>query len=57
MPVITPKMATAPMCVLRRPEHGEVAFATSGSPLLVGRVSLEDVPTVTVPLRDGRVSF
>jgi len=52
---ITPKVSNTPMCVMRRPERGEVVFASTGSPLLVGRVSLEDIPTVTVPLQDGRI--
>ncbi|XP_054259376.1 borealin-like [Macrosteles quadrilineatus] len=55
MSMITPKVSATPMCFLRRPEHGEVAFASSGSPLLVGRVSLDDIPTVSIPLQDGRI--
>jgi len=52
---ITPKVSNTPVSVMRRPQHGEVAFSTSGSPLLISAVSREDIPTVSVPLIDGRV--
>ncbi|XP_054273227.1 uncharacterized protein LOC128993381 [Macrosteles quadrilineatus] len=52
---ITPKVSNTPVSVMRRPQHGEVAFSTSGSPLLISAVSREDIPTVSVPLMDGRV--
>uniref|UniRef100_A0A1B6H0U6 Borealin C-terminal domain-containing protein n=1 Tax=Cuerna arida TaxID=1464854 RepID=A0A1B6H0U6_9HEMI len=52
---IAPKISDRPMCVLRRPVHGEMAISMSGSPLMVGAFSTEDIPTVNVPLQDGRI--
>lgn len=42
---------------MRRPQVGEMAVSLTGSPLLVGSVTCEEVPTVNVPLLDGRVTF
>uniref|UniRef100_A0A1B6MHT3 Borealin C-terminal domain-containing protein n=1 Tax=Graphocephala atropunctata TaxID=36148 RepID=A0A1B6MHT3_9HEMI len=53
---ITPKIySETPITVMRRPLHGELAISLSGSPLMVGATSCEDIPTVNVPLRDGRI--
>lgn len=55
---ITPKIySNTPMSVMRRPQVGEMAVSLTGSPLLVGSVTCEEVPTVNVPLLDGRVTF
>uniref|UniRef100_A0A1B6MHW9 Borealin C-terminal domain-containing protein n=1 Tax=Graphocephala atropunctata TaxID=36148 RepID=A0A1B6MHW9_9HEMI len=52
---IAPKISDRPMCVMRRPVQGEMAISMSGSPLMVGAFSTEDIPTVNVPLQDGRI--
>ncbi|XP_046677060.1 uncharacterized protein LOC124365150 [Homalodisca vitripennis] len=53
---ITPKIySETPITVMRRPLHGELAISLSGSPLMVGATSCEDIPTVNVPLQDGRI--
>uniref|UniRef100_A0A1B6ES59 Borealin C-terminal domain-containing protein n=1 Tax=Cuerna arida TaxID=1464854 RepID=A0A1B6ES59_9HEMI len=53
---ITPKIYNdKPITVMRRPLHGEMAISLDGSPLMVGATSREDIPTVNVPLHDGRI--
>lgn len=53
---ITPKVnMNRPLSVLRHARIGEQAVSMSGSPLMVSSVPREDIPTVSVPLHDGRV--
>uniref|UniRef100_A0A1B6M3L4 Borealin C-terminal domain-containing protein n=1 Tax=Graphocephala atropunctata TaxID=36148 RepID=A0A1B6M3L4_9HEMI len=53
---ITPKIYNDnPITVMRRPLHGEVAISMDGSPLMVGPTLREDIPTVNVPLQNGKI--
>lgn len=46
-----------PMNMMRLPRQGEVAVSMTGSPLLVSTILHDELPHVTVPFRDGRVSM
>lgn len=48
---------STPFSMMRRPQVGELAMSMSGSPLMVGAIPSDDIPTVNVPLQDGRVIF
>jgi len=53
---VTPKVnLNAPVSMKRRPLNSEIALSIHGSPLMCGSVPRDDIPTVTVPLGDGRV--
>lgn len=55
---ITPKMNPhTPMNMMRLPKQGEVAVSMTGSPLLVSTILHDQLPHVTVPFADGRVSI
>ncbi|GFG40605.1 hypothetical protein Cfor_06642, partial [Coptotermes formosanus] len=54
--LITPKVKpNVPLCVVRHPRQGELAFSTSGSPLVVTSTVYEQKANVNLCLADGRV--
>ena len=54
--LITPKVQpNVPLSVVRHPRQGELAFSTSGSPLVVTSTAYEQTANLNIRLADGRV--